>query len=107
MMLLQYLKTLKSQTTMSTNINSNNLPDVNALGKLANELFMALPGNFPNAESLQKKINNLQGSDVTFGQAERFNIKNPQTSFLYTRAGTAFGQWAWNLSFNSTTYRYD
>ena len=66
---------------MSTNINSNNLPDVSSLEKLANELFMALPGNFPNAESLQKKLNNLQGSDVTFGQAERFNIKNPQTSF--------------------------
>lgn len=80
-MLLQCLKTLKSQTTMSTNINSNNLPDVSSLEKLANELFLALPGNFPNTESLREKLNNSAGSDASFGQAERFNIKDPQTSF--------------------------
>lgn len=80
MMLLQCLKTLTSRTTMSTNINSNNLPDVSSLEKLANELFLALPGNFPNAESLREKLNSSSGSDASFGQAERFNIKDPQTS---------------------------
>ena len=80
MMLLQFLKTLTSRTTMSTNINSNNLPDVSSLEKLANELFLALPGNFPNTESLREKLNSSAGRDAPFAQAERFNIKDPQTS---------------------------
>ena len=78
---LQCLKTLISRTTMSTNINSNNLPDVSSLEKLANELFLALPGNFPNPESLREKLNSSSGSDAAFGQTERFNLKDPQTSF--------------------------
>jgi cysteine desulfurase/selenocysteine lyase len=80
MMRLLCLKTLKSQTTMSTNINSNNLPDVSSLEKLANELFLALPGNFPGAESLREKLTHSTGSDTSLAQAERFNIKDPQTS---------------------------
>lgn len=66
---------------MSTNINSNNLPDVSSLEKLANELFLALPGNFPSAASLREKLNSSAGNDASFAQAEQFNIKDPQTSF--------------------------
>jgi cysteine desulfurase/selenocysteine lyase len=70
---------LKSQTTMSTNINSNNLPDVSSLEKLANELFLALPGNFPSAATLREKLNST-GNDAGYGQIERFNINDPQTA---------------------------
>ena len=66
---------------MSTNINSTNLPDVSALEKLANELFLALPGNFPSSESLREKLNSSAGNDTSFAQTERFNMKDPQTSF--------------------------
>ena len=80
MMPLQCLKTLISQITMSTNINSGNLPDVSALEKLANELFLSLPGSFPNMVSLQEKLNTSTANDASFNQIERFNINATQTA---------------------------
>ncbi len=65
---------------MSTNINSGNLPDVSALEKLANELFLALPGNFPDTASLQEKLAKSAATDTSFNQIERFNINDPQTA---------------------------
>jgi len=80
MMLLQCLKTLTSRTTMSINTNSNNLPDVHSLEKLANELFAVLPGNPPNAGALRENLGNALLPDAASNQTERFNIKDPQTS---------------------------
>ena len=65
---------------MSIDTNSANLPDAGALEKLANELFVALPGNFPSAAALREKLNHSTGSDYSFNQTERFNINDPQTA---------------------------
>ncbi len=86
MMLLLCSKTLTSQTTMSTNINSNNLPDVGSLEKLANELFAVLPGNPPNAGALRENLGNALLPDAASNQTEQFNIKDPQTSLQNSHA---------------------
>jgi len=53
---LQFWKTLKSATTMSTSINtSTGLPDVAALEALANQFFAALPGEHPIAQGFAKQ----------------------------------------------------
>lgn len=79
MMLLPCLKTLTLRTTMSTNTNFNNLPDVHSLEKLANELFAVLPGNPPNAGVLRENLGNALKPDSA-DQVQRFNIKDPQTA---------------------------
>ncbi len=65
---------------MSIDTNSANLPDAGALEKLANELFVALPGSFPSTAALREKLNHSTGSDYSFNQTERFNINDPQTA---------------------------
>jgi len=65
---------------MSINTNSNNLPDVHSLEKLANELFAVLPGNPPNAGALRENLGNALLPDAASNHTERFNIKDPQTS---------------------------
>ncbi|MDB5272499.1 MAG: sufS [Chitinophagaceae bacterium] len=64
---------------MSINTSSNGLPDTEALEKLANELFAALPGGFTSA-LVPEQVTKLQRYDALGNQNDPFNVKEPQTS---------------------------
>ena len=59
---------------MSINTNPTGLPDVAALEKLANELFSALPGDFPTHGISPQRLSSL----VT--EKNDFSVNDPQTS---------------------------
>ncbi len=65
---------------MSTTINSNGLPDVSALEKLANQFFSALPGGFSPQDLSADQALNFKHDDALRNQRDPFNVNNPQTS---------------------------
>jgi len=66
---------------MSTNTNNFNLPDIEALEKLANQFFAALPGSdlASNVPSPQEKPVNPIVDHNSLAQ-QSLNLENPQTS---------------------------
>ncbi len=65
---------------MSININQTGLPDINALEKLANELFSVQPGDFSKQDiPLQKDIKPAN-YETLLQQTEVFKLNDPQTS---------------------------
>jgi len=65
---------------MSINTNDRGIPDIDALEKLANKLFSALPGNSSIDNISTQQVSNLINTDALFHQKDVFKISDPQTS---------------------------
>ena len=65
---------------MSISTNDPGIPDIDALEKLANKLFSALPGNSSIDNISTQQVSNLINTDSLFHQKDVFKISDPQTS---------------------------